>query len=151
MTGLYADNIQSSLDVKNRVFFSPPLFFPIRLRRRAVIFLCTIKNICSGLAPEYSEDYIVLALVSTKLKRREKQSLQTFSQACTSKIKIKTGAESNCFHYFMICQNSGVIATHIEATHSGSRGSMRPKPFWQVSAVFGAYICLSQESSIQQR
>ena len=44
--------LQSSLDVKNRVFFSPPLFLPIR--RRAVIFLSTIKNIFSGLATEQS-------------------------------------------------------------------------------------------------
>ena len=49
----------------------------------------------------------------------------------------------------MICQNNGALATHIKAMHYGSEvkdavKSRRPKPFWQVLAVVGAY-CISKK------
>ena len=69
--------------------------------------------------------------------KKQAQSQIAFTILWYAKI---VGLLQRTFKQRILAQKIGVPSQFVK--------SMRPKPFWQVSAVVGAYIFLSQESSI---
>ena len=118
-----SEQLQTSLDIKNRVFLgSPSIFSP---ERAGAIFLAKFKNIFwDGAFP------------------KKKTRPRTIFDFCYKDISVGNYKCSSCT---VSCGNRGALATHMKAKHS-NQGNVsilkyvQPKhiPFWKVVAIVGA-------------